>query len=115
MPDTAATADAAAALLAAPAGQGLGDTLRIVLLASLVGGVLLAWFLLRGYRTDDEGDAGGSGDAPGAGGTDSTDSTDGASGTGGAGGADSAGRADGAGVPGGTGRADGNAERDANA
>ncbi|MGV9691747.1 hypothetical protein ACWDUX_21880 [Streptomyces sp. NPDC003444] len=109
MPDTAATADAAAALLAAPAGQGLGDTLRIVLLASLVGGVLLAWFLLRGYRTDDEGDAGGSGDAPGASGAGGTDSTDGASGTGGAG------RADGAGVPGGTGRADGNAERDANA
>ncbi|MFF6869142.1 hypothetical protein [Streptomyces sp. NPDC012450] len=109
MPDTAATADAAAALLAAPAGQGLGDTLRIVLLASLVGGVLLAWFLLRGYRTDDEGDVGGSGDAPGASGADGTDGTDGASGTGGAGGAD------GVGVPGGTGRADGNAERDANA
>ncbi|WP_432120585.1 hypothetical protein [Streptomyces sp. S1] len=85
MPDTAATADAAAALLAAPAGQGLGDTLRIVLLASLVGGVLLAWFLLRGYRTDDTGDA------PGANGTDGTSGT------------------------GGTGRADGNAERDANA
>ncbi|MFF9847903.1 hypothetical protein [Streptomyces litmocidini] len=54
MPDTV---DAAAALLAAAAApQGLGDTLRIVLLVSLVGGVLLAWFLLRGYRTDDTGD-----------------------------------------------------------
>ncbi|KQX17014.1 hypothetical protein ASC82_01885 [Streptomyces sp. Root431] len=50
MPDTI---DAAAALLAEAAPEGLGDTLRIVLLASLVGGVLLAWFLLRGYRTED--------------------------------------------------------------
>ncbi|MFI1655287.1 hypothetical protein ACH4ZU_10300 [Streptomyces sp. NPDC020472] len=56
MPDTA---DATAALLAAAAQQGLGDTLRIVLLVSLVGGVLLAWFLLRGYRTDDTTGAGG--------------------------------------------------------
>ncbi|SED39024.1 hypothetical protein [Streptomyces sp. TLI_105] len=57
MPDTA---DATAALLAAAAAQqGLGDTLRIVLLVSLVGGVLLAWFLLRGYRTDDTADTGG--------------------------------------------------------
>ncbi|KOX21211.1 MULTISPECIES: hypothetical protein [unclassified Streptomyces] len=94
MPDTAATADAAAVLLAAPAGQGLGDTLRIVLLASLVGGVLLAWFLLRGYRTDDTGD---------------TDGVDGASD------ADGSDRARGASGEGDTGRADGNAERDANA
>ncbi|MFE0647901.1 hypothetical protein ACFVZH_04810 [Streptomyces sp. NPDC059534] len=50
MPDTT---DAAAALLADAAAQGPGDTLRIVLLVSIVGGVLLAWFLLRGYRTDD--------------------------------------------------------------
>ncbi|MEU2238906.1 hypothetical protein ABZ572_05805 [Streptomyces sp. NPDC018338] len=50
MPDTI---DAAAALLAEAAPEGLGDTLRIVLLASLVGGVLLAWFLLRGYRAED--------------------------------------------------------------
>ncbi|WP_314619291.1 hypothetical protein [Streptomyces stackebrandtii] len=50
MPDTI---DAAAALLAEAAPEGLGDPLRIVLLASLVGGVLLAWFLLRGYRTED--------------------------------------------------------------
>ncbi|WP_406066931.1 hypothetical protein OG462_16155 [Streptomyces sp. NBC_01077] len=53
MPDTA---DTAAALLAATAQQGPGDTLRIVLLVSMVGGALLAWFLLRGYRTDDTGD-----------------------------------------------------------
>ena len=50
MPDTI---DAAAVLLAAAAPQGLGNPLRIVLLVSIVGGVLLAWFLLRGYRTDD--------------------------------------------------------------
>ncbi|MFF0423500.1 hypothetical protein ACH4TP_15105 [Streptomyces sp. NPDC021012] len=50
MPDTA---DAAAALLAATAQQGPGDTLRILLLVSMVGGALLAWFLLRGYRSGD--------------------------------------------------------------
>ncbi|MFB8404763.1 hypothetical protein [Streptomyces sp. NPDC055912] len=69
MPDTV---DTAAALLAAAAQEGPGDTLRIVLLVSIVGGALLAWFLLRGYRTDDSGDAGtgdgsagGTGDGPG--------------------------------------------------
>ncbi|MFB7409605.1 MULTISPECIES: hypothetical protein [unclassified Streptomyces] len=68
MPDTV---DTAAALLAAAAQEGPGDTLRIVLLVSIVGGALLAWFLLRGYRTDDSGDAGtgdgaarGTGDGP---------------------------------------------------
>ncbi|MER5964025.1 hypothetical protein [Streptomyces sp. NPDC002057] len=62
MPDTV---DTAAALLAAAAQEGPGDTLRIVLLASMVGGALLAWFLLRGYRSDDTVDS----DAPdGAGG-----------------------------------------------
>ncbi|MCK8676877.1 MULTISPECIES: hypothetical protein [Streptomyces] len=41
----------AAALLAAASGQqGPGNTLRIVLAVSIVGAVLLAWFLLRGYR-----------------------------------------------------------------
>ncbi|MEU4064073.1 hypothetical protein AB0F25_16840 [Streptomyces wedmorensis] len=50
MPDTA---EAAAALLAGAAAQGAGNTLRIVLLVSLVGGALLAWFLLRGYGGDD--------------------------------------------------------------
>ncbi|MFB6621998.1 hypothetical protein ACFCWD_05450 [Streptomyces sp. NPDC056374] len=69
MPDTV---DTAAALLAAAAQEGPGDTLRIVLLVSIVGGALLAWFLLRGYRTDDSGEAGtgdgaagGTGDGPG--------------------------------------------------
>ncbi|MFB7589829.1 hypothetical protein [Streptomyces sp. NPDC056169] len=52
MPDTI---DAAAALLAAAEPVGLGNTLRIVLVASIVGGALLAWFLLRGYRSDDTG------------------------------------------------------------
>ncbi|MFI8965707.1 hypothetical protein ACIGO8_26760 [Streptomyces sp. NPDC053493] len=50
MTDTAATA--VTTLLAAPAQQGPGDTLRIVLLVSIVGAALLAWFLLRGYRRD---------------------------------------------------------------
>ncbi|MFF0474380.1 hypothetical protein [Streptomyces sp. NPDC004284] len=62
MPDTA---DAAAALLAATAQQGPGDTLRILLLVSMVGGALLAWFLLRGYRGGDT-----AGDETAAGGTD---------------------------------------------
>ncbi|MFC8489324.1 hypothetical protein ACFUJU_00695 [Streptomyces sp. NPDC057235] len=79
MPDTAATADAAAALLAAAADQGPGDTLRIVLLASIVGGVLLAWFLLRGYRTDGTDDAGGGNGAAGAAVTAKPGATDGVS------------------------------------
>ncbi|MFK0226762.1 hypothetical protein ACIQUL_13475 [Streptomyces sp. NPDC090303] len=57
MPDTAVTTE----LLAAAEQQGLGDTLRILLLASIVGGALLAWFLLRGYRADDRD--GGDGEA----------------------------------------------------
>ncbi|MFI9624683.1 hypothetical protein [Streptomyces sp. NPDC052042] len=48
-----------ALLAAASEDQGPGDTLRIVLLASLVGGVLLAWFLLRGYRNDGDDDDNG--------------------------------------------------------
>ncbi|MFD9223942.1 hypothetical protein ACFWDI_29020 [Streptomyces sp. NPDC060064] len=44
MPDTAAL------LAAAAAQQGLGNTLRVLLIASIVGAALLAWFLLRGYR-----------------------------------------------------------------
>ncbi|NML49131.1 hypothetical protein HHL19_01985 [Streptomyces sp. R302] len=55
MPDIA---EAAAALtgIAAAAQQGPGDTLRIVLLVSMVGGALLAWFLLRGYGRGDTGE-----------------------------------------------------------
>ncbi|MFJ5720125.1 hypothetical protein [Streptomyces sp. NPDC093149] len=45
-----------ALLAAASEDQGPGNTLRIVLLASLVGAGLLAWFLLRGYRNDDPND-----------------------------------------------------------
>ncbi|MFE3071716.1 hypothetical protein [Streptomyces sp. NPDC059247] len=85
MPDTA---DSATTLLAAAAQQGPGDTLRIVLLVSLVGGALLAWFLLRGYRTEDP-DPTGTTNAPAA-----TEST-------------------GTGKP--TDTADGTTERDANA
>ncbi|MFF3604547.1 hypothetical protein [Streptomyces sp. NPDC002463] len=58
MPDTV---DTAATLLAAAAQQGPGDTLRILLLVSIVGGALLAWFLLRGYRSDGTDDADGGG------------------------------------------------------
>ncbi|MFD4278148.1 hypothetical protein R2B67_25385 [Streptomyces cyaneofuscatus] len=50
MPHTAIT------LAAASSDQGPGATLRIVLLASIVGAVLLAWFLLRGYGNNDDND-----------------------------------------------------------
>ncbi|MGA5467888.1 hypothetical protein [Streptomyces arboris] len=50
MPHTAIT------LAAASSEQGPGAALRIVLLASIVGAVLLAWFLLRGYRDNDDND-----------------------------------------------------------
>ncbi|MFB7826477.1 hypothetical protein [Streptomyces hydrogenans] len=55
MPDTAA-ATAALTGIAAAAQEGPGDTLRIVLLVSMVGGALLAWFLLRGYRSGESDD-----------------------------------------------------------
>ncbi|MEU1472223.1 hypothetical protein ABZ434_28875 [Streptomyces sp. NPDC005761] len=45
-----------ALLAAASEDQGPGNTVRIVLIASLVGAALLAWFLLRGYRNDDNND-----------------------------------------------------------
>lgn len=60
MPDTTTLLSAAAT--AASGQQGPGDTLRIVLLASLVGAVLLAWFLLRGYRDSGDGSGDNSGD-----------------------------------------------------
>ncbi|KQX52966.1 MULTISPECIES: hypothetical protein [unclassified Streptomyces] len=98
MPDTV---DAAADLLAAAAQQGPGNTLRIVLLVSIVGGALLAWFLLRGYRTDDTADTEGTADTERAG------DAGNAAATPGAGTANAAGdRAT---------AADGNTERDANA
>ncbi|MDX3060465.1 hypothetical protein PV394_35930 [Streptomyces sp. NE06-03E] len=43
-------------LAAVSEDQGPGNTLRIVLLAALVGAAVLAWFLLRGYRNDDNND-----------------------------------------------------------
>ncbi|MFJ1746298.1 MULTISPECIES: hypothetical protein [unclassified Streptomyces] len=50
MPDTAT-------LLAAASNQeGPGNTVRIVLVVSLIGAALLAWFLLRGYRDNDHND-----------------------------------------------------------
>ncbi|GHA69029.1 hypothetical protein ACIQRS_10850 [Streptomyces termitum] len=55
MPDIA-TAAAALTELAAAAPQGPGNTLRVVLLVSMVGGALLAWFLLRGYRRGETAD-----------------------------------------------------------
>ncbi|MEU9097566.1 hypothetical protein [Streptomyces sp. NPDC048361] len=42
--------------LAAASGQGPGALLRILLLSSMVGAALLAWFLLRGYRSDGDSD-----------------------------------------------------------
>ncbi|MFD5062427.1 hypothetical protein [Streptomyces sp. NPDC058394] len=45
-----------ALLAAASEDRGPGNTLRIVLLAALIGAALLAWFLLRGYRNDDNND-----------------------------------------------------------
>lgn len=33
--------------------QGPGDLLRVVLIVMIVGVVLTAWFLLRGYKRDD--------------------------------------------------------------
>ncbi|MER6118836.1 hypothetical protein [Streptomyces sp. A0642] len=45
-----------ALLTAASEDQGPGNTVRIVLIVSLVGAALLAWFLLRGYRNDDNND-----------------------------------------------------------
>ncbi|MFI8822546.1 hypothetical protein [Streptomyces sp. NPDC053431] len=59
MTDTPTTA--VTALLAATGQQGPGDTLRIVLLGSLVGAALLAWFLLRGYRNGGEDTTGAEG------------------------------------------------------
>jgi hypothetical protein len=44
MPDTAAL------VAAASEQQGLGNTLRILLIVSIAGAAVLAWFLLRGYR-----------------------------------------------------------------
>ncbi|SDK62660.1 hypothetical protein [Streptomyces indicus] len=49
MEPTAAATSLLAAAQAAAADQGPGNTVRIVLAVSLVGAVLLAWFLLRGY------------------------------------------------------------------
>ncbi|WP_031476883.1 hypothetical protein [Streptomyces bicolor] len=34
--------------------QGAGNLLRVVLIVMVVGCVLTAWFLLRGYRRKDE-------------------------------------------------------------
>ena len=46
-----------ATLLAAASNQeGPGNTVRIVLVVSLIGAALLAWFLLRGYRDNDHND-----------------------------------------------------------
>ncbi|WP_168712508.1 hypothetical protein [Streptomyces sp. A1277] len=45
-----------ALLAAASEEQGPGNTIRIVLIVSLLGAALLAWFLLRGYRNDDNND-----------------------------------------------------------
>ncbi|MCX4974550.1 MULTISPECIES: hypothetical protein [unclassified Streptomyces] len=33
--------------------QGAGNLLRVVLIVMVLGSVLVAWFLLRGYKRDD--------------------------------------------------------------
>lgn len=33
--------------------QGAGNLLRVVLIVMVLGSVLMAWFLLRGYKRDD--------------------------------------------------------------
>ncbi|WP_128979795.1 hypothetical protein [Streptomyces roseicoloratus] len=53
MPDIATTV-ATPLLAAAAEPQGLGGPLRIVLVVSILGGALLAWFLLRGYANGGE-------------------------------------------------------------
>ncbi|MER8043031.1 hypothetical protein [Streptomyces sp. NPDC094032] len=60
MTDHATTA--VTTLLATTEQQGPGNTLRIVLLVSIVGGALLAWFLLRGYGGADDNDTGAGND-----------------------------------------------------
>ncbi|HLL36476.1 hypothetical protein AB0K92_11370 [Streptomyces sp. NPDC052687] len=46
--------NAASAWLMAAEQQGAGNLLRVVLVVMLVGCVLTAWFLLRGYRRKDD-------------------------------------------------------------
>jgi hypothetical protein len=50
MPETTAL------LAAASEQQGFGGTLRILLIVSIVGAAVLAWFLLRGYRGNGSDD-----------------------------------------------------------
>lgn len=38
---------------AAAKEQGTGNLLRVVLIVMVLGSVLMAWFLLRGYKRDD--------------------------------------------------------------
>ncbi|MGW0709611.1 hypothetical protein ACWD4G_27265 [Streptomyces sp. NPDC002643] len=38
---------------AAAKEQGAGNLLRVVLVVMILGSVLMAWFLLRGYKRDD--------------------------------------------------------------
>ncbi|WP_338696404.1 hypothetical protein V2W30_13460 [Streptomyces sp. Q6] len=43
-------------LISAASEQGPGNLLRVVLIVGVLGAVLLAWFLLRGYKQDDRTD-----------------------------------------------------------
>ncbi|MFI5792523.1 hypothetical protein [Streptomyces sp. NPDC051677] len=45
---------AAAWLTEAAAQQGAGNLLRVVLVVMILGCVLTAWFLLRGYKRKDD-------------------------------------------------------------
>ncbi|CAL9420147.1 hypothetical protein SUDANB58_01831 [Streptomyces sp. enrichment culture] len=53
MEHTPRTARLAEAALAAEQ-QGPGNLLRVVLIVMVLGSVLTAWFLLRGYRRKDD-------------------------------------------------------------
>jgi hypothetical protein len=40
-------------VISAASDQGAGNLLRGVLIVGVLGAVFLAWFLLRGYKSDD--------------------------------------------------------------
>jgi hypothetical protein len=53
LPDLSASTVFTGAADAAAKEQGAGNLLRVVLIVMVLGSVLTAWFLLRGYKRDD--------------------------------------------------------------
>lgn len=53
LPDLSASAWFTEAAGVAAKEQGAGNLLRVVLIVMVLGSVLTAWFLLRGYKRDD--------------------------------------------------------------